>query len=70
MSPWNGPMIIGNCGKGMPTADPGAGGKAVGLWREKRASSDKYYGDILETERPQKAYPKHSQNSRSTKLKK
>jgi len=37
MSPWNGAMIIGDYGKGMPTADPGAGGKAVGLWREKRA---------------------------------
>jgi len=68
MSPWNGAMIIGNCGKGMPTADPGAGGKAVGLWREKRASSDKYYGDILETERPQSS-PKHSQKSRPTKPK-
>ena len=63
MSPNNGAMIIGDYGKGMPTADPGAGGKAVGLWREKQASSDKYYGDILETERPQKAYPKHTQST-------
>jgi len=58
-------MIIGDYGKGMPTADPGAGGKAVGLWREKRASSDKYYGDILETERPQsspKTLPKIQTN--------
>jgi hypothetical protein len=40
MSPWNGAMIIGNCGKGMPATDPGAEGKAVGLGREKRASSE------------------------------
>jgi len=40
MSPWNGAMTIGDYGKGMPTADPDAGGKAVGLWRETRASSE------------------------------
>ncbi|CAB3680311.1 hypothetical protein LMG3441_01555 [Achromobacter kerstersii] len=38
MGPKNGAMIIGDYGKWMPTADPGAEGKAVGLWREKRAS--------------------------------
>jgi hypothetical protein len=38
MGPKNGAMFIGDYGKWMPTADPGAVGKAVGLWREKRAS--------------------------------